>query len=43
VDATFFEQRILVFMDLQTGSLLLEEMAEDRTYTTWKTLVDKRL
>ena len=43
VDETFFEQMILVFMDLKTGYLLLEEMAEDRTYTTWKTLVDKRL
>src|SRR5215216_3869929 len=43
VDETFFEQMILVFMDLKTGYLLLEEVAEDRTYTTWKTLVDKRL
>ena len=43
VDETFFEPMILVFMDLKTGSLLLEEMAKDRTYTTWKTLVDKRL
>src|SRR5262245_34348966 len=34
---------ILVFMDLKTGYLLLEEMAQDRTYTTWKMLVDKRL
>ena len=43
VDETFFEQMILVFMDLKTGYLLLEEVAEDRTYTTWKALVDKRL
>ncbi len=43
VDETFLEQMILVFMDLKTGYLLLEEVAEDRTYTTWKALVDKRL
>ena len=43
VDETFFEQMMLVFMDLKTGYLLLEEVAEDRTYPTWKALVDKRL
>src|SRR6266851_2948989 len=43
VDETFLEQMILVFMDLKTGYLLLEEVAEDRTYTTWKALVDERL
>jgi hypothetical protein len=43
VDETFFEQMMLVFMDLKTGYLLLEEVAEDRTYTTWKALVDERL
>jgi DNA-binding MarR family transcriptional regulator len=43
VDETFFAQMMLVFMDLKTGYLLLEETAEDRTYTTWKTLVDERL
>jgi hypothetical protein len=37
------ERMILVFMDLATGYLLLEEVAEDRTYTTWKALVDERL
>jgi hypothetical protein len=31
VDATFWEQRILVFMDLRTGYLLLDAVAEDRT------------
>jgi Family of unknown function (DUF6399) len=30
-------------MDLPTGYLLLEEVAEDRTYATWKALVDERL
>ena len=34
---------ILVFMDLATGYLLLEEVAEDRTYATWKALVEERL
>ena len=43
VDETFLEQMILVFMDLKTGYLLREEVAEDRTYTTWKALVDERL
>ncbi len=36
VDETFLEHMILVFMDLSTGSLLLEEVAEDRTYATGK-------
>jgi hypothetical protein len=30
-------------MDLRTGYLLLEEVAEDRTYTTWKAAVEERL
>jgi hypothetical protein len=43
VDETFLERMILVFMDLPTGYLLLEEVAEDRTYATWKALVEERL
>jgi hypothetical protein len=43
VDETFLERMILVCMDLATGYLLLEEVADDRTYITWKTLVDERL
>ena len=43
VDETFLEQMILVFMDLRTGYLLLEAVAEDRTYATWKAVVDARL
>jgi hypothetical protein len=43
VDETFLERVILVFMDLATGYLLLEEVAEDRTYATWQALVEKRL
>jgi hypothetical protein len=43
VDETFLERMILVFMDLSTGYLVLEAVADDRTYATWKTLVDERL
>ncbi len=43
VDETFLERMMLVFMDLPTGYLLREEVAEDRTYATWKALVDERL
>jgi hypothetical protein len=43
VDETFLERMILVLMDLATGYLLLEEAADDRTYTTWKALVEERL
>ena len=43
VDETFLERMILVLMDLATGYLLLEEVADDRTYPTWQTLVEERL
>jgi len=43
VDETFLEQMMLVLMDLRTGYLLLEEVAEDRTYATWKAGVEARL
>jgi hypothetical protein len=43
VEETFLARMILVCMDLATGSLLLEEVADDRTYATWKTLVEDRL
>jgi hypothetical protein len=43
VDATFLERMLLVFMDRATGSRVLEEVADDRTYATWKALVDARL
>jgi Family of unknown function (DUF6399) len=43
VDETFLERMILVLMDLATGYLLLEEVADDRTYPTWKALVEERL
>jgi hypothetical protein len=43
VDETFLERMMLVFMDLVSGYLLFEEVAADRTYTTWDTLVEARL
>src|SRR6266481_2810293 len=43
VDATFLERMMLVFMDLVSGYVLCEEVAEDRTYTTWHALVEARL
>lgn len=43
VDETFLERMMLVCMDLPTGYLLLEEVADDRTYATWKAVVDERL
>jgi hypothetical protein len=43
VDETFLEHMMLVFQDVPTGYLVCEDIAEDRTYTTWKTLVDERL
>jgi IclR helix-turn-helix domain len=43
VDETCLEQMMLVFMDLRTGYLLHEDVAEDRTYATWKAVVDERL
>jgi IclR helix-turn-helix domain len=43
VDETFLERLMLVFMDLSSGYLLIEEPAEDRTYHTWHTRVTARL
>src|SRR5258705_4638337 len=43
VDETFLEQMILVFQDVSTGHIVQEEVADDRTYATWKALVDERL
>jgi uncharacterized protein DUF6399/IclR-like helix-turn-helix domain-containing protein len=43
VDETFLERMMLVLIDLPTGYLVLEAVADDRTYTTWKALVDERL
>jgi len=43
VDETFLEQMLLVFLDLPSGYVLLEEAADDRRYATWNALVNKRL
>jgi Family of unknown function (DUF6399)/IclR helix-turn-helix domain len=43
VDETFLERMMLVFMDLVSGYLLFEEVAQDRTYDTWHSLVKARL
>lgn len=42
VDETFLERMMLVFMDLVSGYLVFEEVAQDRTYDTWHTLVKAR-
>jgi hypothetical protein len=43
VDETFLQRMMLVFMDLVSGYLLMEEVAVDRTYDTWYGLVNERL
>jgi hypothetical protein len=43
VDETFLERMMLVFMDLVSGYLVFEEVAEDRSYDTWHALVKARL
>jgi hypothetical protein len=43
VDETFLEQMILVFQDVPTGYLVQEAVADDRTYATWKAVVEARL
>ncbi len=43
VDETFLEQMMLVFLDVPTRYIVLEATAEDRSYATWKALVDERL
>ena len=35
-DETFFDQVVLVMMDLVSGYLVLEEVADNRTYDTWQ-------
>ncbi len=43
VDETFLAQMILVFQDGPPGDIVQEKVADDRTYATWKALVDERL
>ena len=35
VDETFLQRMMLVFMDLASGYLLMEEVAVDRSFDTW--------
>ncbi len=35
VDETYFEEMILVLMDLASGYLFVEEISEDKSYETW--------
>jgi hypothetical protein len=43
VDETFLQRMMLVFIDLVSGYLLFEEVAEDRTDATWYAVVETRL
>jgi hypothetical protein len=43
VDETFLQRLMLVFVDLASGYLVVEEVARDRTYETWHSLVKDRL
>ena len=43
VDETFLQRMMLVFMDLSTGYLLMEEIAADRGYETWFERANERL
>src|SRR5918911_5372011 len=43
VDETFLQRMMLVFMDLATGYVLIEEVAADRSYDTWFDRANERL
>jgi hypothetical protein len=43
VDETFLQRMMLVFMDLATGYLLMEEVAADRSFATWFDRANARL
>jgi hypothetical protein len=43
VDETFWQRMMLVFMDLTTGYLLMEEVAADRRFDTWYDRANDRL
>jgi Family of unknown function (DUF6399)/IclR helix-turn-helix domain len=43
VDETFLQHMMLVFMDLATGYLLMEEVAVDRSFDTWFDRANERL
>ncbi len=41
VDETYFEEMILVLMDLASGYLFVEEKSEDKSYETWLEKAEK--
>ena len=43
VDETWFDQTVLVMMELSSGYLLVEDKVEDHRYTTWQTSVETML
>src|SRR4029434_4497451 len=43
VDETFLQHMMLVFMDLATGYLLMEEVTADRSFDTWYDRANDRL
>ena len=43
VDETFLQRLMLVFMDLSSGYLMMEDIAVDGSYDTWYDLVNTRL
>ena len=43
VDETFLQRMMLVFMELASGYLLMEEVSVDRSYDTWYGLAKARL
>jgi Family of unknown function (DUF6399)/IclR helix-turn-helix domain len=43
VDETFLQRMMLVFMDLATGYVLMEEVAVDRSFDTWFDRANDRL
>ena len=43
VDETFLQHMMLVFMDLATGYLLMEEVAAERSFDTWFDRANERL
>ena len=43
VDETFLQRMMLVFMDLATGYVLMEEVAADRSFATWYDRANDRL
>ena len=43
VDETFLQRMMLVFMDLATGYVLMEEVAADRRFDTWYDRANERL